>query len=114
MHKNIEDGRKVALITSEMPNRCDELHNFLEHQTKIVITTNLFERVIDNPNVCLVINFTAPIYNEKPDVKVYEYQAGRTGRFGKPGAVLTFVEPRSVDIFKRYLRFELRVHTTEI
>lgn len=114
MHKRIQNGREVALITSETRNRRNALHNFLNNQTKIVITTNLFERAIDNPNVSLVINYTTPMKNEVPDSKVYKYRAGRAGRFGKPGKVLTFVDRNLAEDVERCLRFELGLRVIEI
>jgi superfamily II DNA/RNA helicase len=69
------------------PQRKRALQNFKEDRVKVLIATDVAARGLDIPNVSHVINFDQP--NTYQD---YIHRIGRTGRGGKRGTALTFVE----------------------
>lgn len=69
------------------PQRKRALQNFKDDRVKILIATDVAARGLDIPNVSHVINFDQP--NTYQD---YVHRIGRTGRGGKRGSALTFVE----------------------
>ena len=59
----------------------------------MLVTTNVTARGIDGEDVNLVINFDLPINQDgTPDFVTYLHRIGRTGRFGKTGVAINFVE----------------------
>ncbi len=69
------------------PQRRRALQNFKDNRVKVLIATDVAARGLDIPNVSHVINFDQP--NTYQD---YVHRIGRTGRGGKRGNALTFVE----------------------
>jgi ATP-dependent RNA helicase RhlE len=69
------------------PQRKRALQNFKDDRVKVLIATDVAARGLDIPNVSHVINFDQP--NTYQD---YVHRIGRTGRGGKRGSALTFVE----------------------
>lgn len=63
------------------------LKSFKEDEVKILIATDVAARGLDVPNVSHVINYDLPSTYED-----YIHRIGRTGRGGKLGKALTFVE----------------------
>jgi superfamily II DNA/RNA helicase len=63
------------------------LKSFKENRAKILIATDVAARGLDVPNVSHVINYDLPSTYED-----YIHRIGRTGRGGKLGKALTFVE----------------------
>ena len=62
------------------------LKAFKDHRAKILVATDVAARGLDIPNVSHVINFDIPeSYDD------YVHRIGRTGRGGKKGKALTFV-----------------------
>ena len=57
---------------------------------------------IDIEQVTVVVNFDLPVdMNGQADCETYLHRIGRTGRFGKSGLAINFVDgPRSMDIMK--------------
>ncbi len=69
------------------PQRKRALQNFKDDRVKVLVATDVAARGLDIPNVSHVINFDQP--NSYQD---YVHRIGRTGRGGKRGSALTFVE----------------------
>lgn len=69
------------------PQRKRALQNFKDDRVKIMVATDVAARGLDIPNVSHVINFDQP--NSYQD---YVHRIGRTGRGGKRGNALTFIE----------------------
>lgn len=69
------------------PQRKRALQNFKDDRVKVLIATDVAARGLDIPNVSHVINFDQP--NTYQD---YVHRIGRTGRGGKRGSALTFIE----------------------
>lgn len=45
--------------------------------------------------VTLVVNYDIPLnFHKRPDCETYLHRIGRTGRFGKPGLAINFVDGR--------------------
>lgn len=69
------------------PQRKRALQNFKDDRVKVLVATDVAARGLDIPNVSHVINFDQP--NTYQD---YVHRIGRTGRGGKRGSALTFIE----------------------
>ncbi|MCC7371250.1 MAG: DEAD/DEAH box helicase [Chloroflexi bacterium] len=71
------------------------LRGFRGGQTEVLVATDVAARGLDIPEVSHVINFDIP-----PDPEYYVHRIGRTGRYGRRGAAITFVNPREMRILK--------------
>ncbi|PIK52946.1 putative ATP-dependent RNA helicase DDX19A isoform X1 [Apostichopus japonicus] len=62
-----------------------------------------FHTGIDIEQVTLVINFDLPVdMSGEPDVETYLHRIGRTGRFGKSGLAINFIDgPRTMKKLQR-------------
>ncbi|XP_003742144.1 DEAD-box helicase Dbp80 [Galendromus occidentalis] len=93
-----ELGQSVSMLTGDldMEERVQTIERFRSGIEKVMVTTNLCARGIDIEQVSLVVNFDLPV-NEKgdPDFETYLHRIGRTGRFGKTGVAINFVNPNS-------------------
>ncbi|XP_063677835.1 ATP-dependent RNA helicase DDX19A-like [Bolinopsis microptera] len=96
LKKMAEDGHAVAMLTSDISieDRLVTLNRFREGREKVLITTNVCARGIDIEQVTVVINFDLPIVHGSgtPDMETYLHRIGRTGRFGKKGIAINFVD----------------------
>ena len=93
--KMAKEGHAVALITGEshIEQRVAILNRFRDSKEKLLITTNLCARRIDIEQVTLVVNYDIPTdATGKPDCETYLHRIGRTGRFGKSGIAINFVD----------------------
>lgn len=82
-------GFKVAAIhgNKTQGQRQRAIQQFKNHEIQILIATDIVSRGLDIDNVSHVINYDAPeSYDD------YIHRIGRTGRAGKKGIALTFVE----------------------
>lgn len=71
--------------------RTKAIKNFKSGQIQIMVATDVAARGIDIDNIALVINYHIPGSKES-----YVHRIGRTGRAGKLGQALTFVEKASL------------------
>eukprot|EP00331_Platyophrya_macrostoma_P001846 CAMPEP_0176424136 /NCGR_PEP_ID=MMETSP0127-20121128/10673_1 /TAXON_ID=938130 /ORGANISM="Platyophrya macrostoma, Strain WH" /LENGTH=479 /DNA_ID=CAMNT_0017805167 /DNA_START=28 /DNA_END=1467 /DNA_ORIENTATION=- len=101
MHKalNDEDFKSYVLhagLTNE--ERDKAIKFFLKGDLKVLITTNLLSRGIDNKSVGFVINADVPLKYDPVtrqrsiDYECYLHRVGRTGRFGHKGIALNLVD----------------------
>ena len=65
--------------------RAKSLTNFRQGKAKFLLTTDVAARGLDIPDLPAVINFDLP-----RDGETYTHRAGRTGRMGKVGTVISF------------------------
>ena len=65
------------------------MNKFRNGQIGILVATDVAARGLDITGVSHVINFDLP-----QETDSYVHRIGRTGRAGKEGLALTFVEPR--------------------
>jgi superfamily II DNA/RNA helicase len=85
----INKGFKAASIhgNKTQGQRARALEQFKQNQVHILLATDVASRGLDIDNVTHVINYDAPeTYDD------YVHRIGRTGRAGKKGTALTFVE----------------------
>ncbi len=85
----IERGFKAAAIhgNKSQNQRQRALQDFKDNNLQVLIATDVASRGIDIKDVTHVINYDAPTSYDD-----YVHRIGRTGRAGKPGIALTFVE----------------------
>lgn len=85
----IERGFKVSAIhgNKSQNQRLKALQEFKDNRLQVLIATDVASRGLDIEDVTHVINYDAPTSYEE-----YIHRIGRTGRAGKPGIALTFVE----------------------
>lgn len=73
------------------------MNEFKAGKIKILLSTNLISRGIDNRKVGIVINLDLPYFYENSkkmgiDMETYLHRVGRTGRYGDKGIALNIVE----------------------
>ena len=91
------EGHSVASLTGalEGEERDKVFARFRSGEAKVLITTNVMSRGIDVQTVTMVINYDIPeTVDHQPDYETYLHRIGRTGRFGRTGAALSFVHDR--------------------
>ena len=91
------EGHRVASLTGalEGQQRDDVFNKFRTGDAKVLITTNVLSRGIDVQTVTMVVNYDIPDDGRGgPDYETYLHRIGRTGRFGRTGAALSFVHDR--------------------
>lgn len=89
------EGHQVSVLHGEMEgaDRDKVLDDFRTNRTRILITTNVLARGIDILQISLVINFDLPLDKDsKPDPETYLHRIGRSGRFGRAGIAINFVD----------------------
>jgi ATP-dependent RNA helicase DeaD len=86
--KLAQRGYKSAAIHGDMSQalRNKVLSQFKKEQISILVATDVAARGIDISDVTHVINFTLP-----EDQESYVHRIGRTGRAGKEGTAITFI-----------------------
>ncbi|KAL7753189.1 RNA helicase required for poly(A+) mRNA export [Sorochytrium milnesiophthora] len=79
------------------------MKDFREGRSKVLIATNVLARGIDIPQVNLVVNYDMPtLPGQQPDYESYVHRIGRTGRFGRQGVSINFIDsPRAQDMQNR-------------
>lgn len=93
-----KEGHAIAHIHGAFePSERDRiLEQFRKGEAKVLITTNVLARGIDVSTVSMVINYDIPMLvdNKTPDLETYIHRIGRTGRFGRVGVSVSFVNDR--------------------
>jgi ATP-dependent RNA helicase RhlE len=78
------------------------LDGFKRGQHRVLVATDIAARGIDVSNITVVVNFDLP---DNPED--YVHRIGRTGRAGRDGLAITFVEPqqaRDVQVIERLIK----------
>jgi ATP-dependent RNA helicase RhlE len=85
----IRRGIRAAVIhgNKSQGQRQRALEQFKNNQISVLIATDVASRGLDIPDVSHVINYDMPA-----TIEDYTHRIGRTGRAGKSGVALTFVE----------------------
>ena len=74
------------------------LERFKDHQLTLLLATDLVARGIDIDHLECVINYDLP-----RDKEIYTHRAGRTGRMGREGYVITLItHPEELITLKKY------------
>jgi len=96
-----ENGYETSCLHGEIPplRRKFELEKFKKRKAKILVTTDLIARGLDFPFVYLVINFDFP-----GNVSDYIHRAGRTGRAGRKGFVISFFRKYNMQLIDEIKR----------
>jgi len=97
----------VSAMHGDMPQkeRNEIMREFRSGQTRVLISTDVWARGLDVPQVSLVINYDLPNNRE-----LYIHRIGRSGRYGRKGVAINFV--RNDDI--RILRDIEQYYSTQI
>jgi superfamily II DNA/RNA helicase len=85
----VDRGFKATPLHGDMAQEARErsLNNFRSGKKDILVATEVAARGIDVDDVSHVINYSVP-----EDEKAYLHRIGRTGRAGKTGIAVTFVD----------------------
>ena len=90
---------EILLGDMEIQDRMDIMSEFKQGKVRILLTTNLISRGIDNRKIGLVINLDMPVVYNKDrsaprviDKETYFHRVGRTGRFGDYGLALNVID----------------------
>lgn len=84
-------------MSQAMRNRV--IKDFRDSKYKVLVATDVAARGIDVNNLTHVVNYSFP-----EDEDSYVHRIGRTGRAGKKGVAITFVERGQLDRVKRLAR----------
>merc|ERR1719384_283286 len=86
-----ESGVPVTAIHGErtQQEREEALHAFRTGANPVLVATDVAARGLDIPNVALVVNFDMP-----KQLDDYVHRIGRTGRAGRKGVAIAFVNER--------------------
>merc|ERR1712110_1103764 len=86
-----ETGVKVTAIHGDrsQSERESALHAFKSGANPVLVATDMGARGLDIPNVSLVVNFDLP-----KQLDDYVHRIGRTGRAGRKGVAIAFVNER--------------------
>ncbi|EPS41396.1 hypothetical protein H072_4716 [Dactylellina haptotyla CBS 200.50] len=123
LHKRMaEDGHTVSSLHGafEGTERDRIIDDFRFGRSKVLITTNVIARGIDIASVNLVVNYDLPTLADgrTPDFETYLHRIGRTGRFGRVGASVSFVQDQlswqQMDAIQRHFNCVMtRVDTSD-
>ncbi|KAJ3365613.1 RNA helicase required for poly(A+) mRNA export [Allomyces javanicus] len=89
------EGHQVSMITGDLlpADRDQVMADFRSGKSKVLIATNVLARGIDVPQINLVVNYDLPVDEAgRPDLEVYVHRIGRTGRFGRSGVSINFID----------------------
>ena len=109
------EGFPVGLISGDLTveERNEVIRKFREGEQRVLIATNVIARGIDVDQVTVVINYDLPLDPETHDIdyETYLHRIGRTGRFGKFGLAISFVDsPKTLSmIIKLEKHFEKKI-----
>jgi translation initiation factor 4A len=86
----------VSFMHADMPQseREQVMKTFRSGMSRVLITTDLLSRGIDVQHVSIVINFDLPSRNNKES---YLHRIGRSGRYGRKGVSINFVQKTDVE-----------------
>ncbi|AMB99179.1 hypothetical protein AWM75_03785 [Aerococcus urinaehominis] len=95
-----------ALLTGDMSDRQRQqaISQFRQGRLTYLLTTDLAARGLDFPKLPYVIQ-----YDPAQDQAQYVHRAGRTGRAGQPGTVLSLVNERSLRQLKQILPDDIKL-----
>eukprot|EP01042_Synura_sphagnicola_P002399 gene2399-2879_t len=96
-----QEGRRVVVgaLTEDMglDERADAMAGLRDGSTDVLVCTDIAARGIDVPELSVVIQMSLP-----KSIEGYIHRAGRVGRLGRPGKVITLVGAEEEFVAKRY------------
>jgi len=107
----VADSNSVSILHGDLlPEERDfTVEKFKTADTKILVTTDVFSRGMDIPQVNLIINFDLPYYEDKLLLETYIHRIGRSGRFGRTGFVIDMIGGGKE--FKDYIQIQEELKT---
>lgn len=99
--KFYHDHVSAASLTSDLRQvqREKALADFRQGRIRLLLTTDVAARGLDIPKLPAVINYDLP-----SEVNEYVHRAGRTGRMGEPGQVISLGDDHDLRDLKKLLR----------
>lgn len=91
------EGHLCSVLHGGLENKQRDqlIDDFRDGKSKVLITTNVLARGIDIASVSMVVNYDVPFdQNGNPDPSTYLHRIGRTGRFGRLGVSISFVDDK--------------------
>jgi len=79
----------------EQKNRDGVMKKFRAGESRVLISTDIWARGLDVPQVSLVINYDLPNTRE-----LYIHRIGRSGRYGRKGVAINFVKADDIGILR--------------
>lgn len=88
-----KDLNSVAILHGDLSSEERDLavHKFKTSDCKILVTTDVFSRGMDIPQVNLIINYDLPYRQSELLIETYIHRIGRSGRFGRSGFVIDMI-----------------------
>jgi len=95
--KMLENNFTVSAMHGEMEQSEREriMKEFRAGNSRVLITTDVWARGLDVPQVSLVINYDLPNNRE-----LYIHRIGRSGRYGRKGVAINFVKADDIRILR--------------
>jgi ATP-dependent RNA helicase CshB len=92
-----EHVENVAMVHGDIPARARKqiMRRIKDHEFQYVVCSDIAARGIDIPDVSHVINYQFP-----KDLSFYTHRAGRTGRIGKTGIVISLFDSKEEGIIQ--------------
>ena len=92
-----EHVENVAMVHGDIPARARKqiMRRIKDHEFQFVVCSDIAARGIDIPDVSHVINYQFP-----KDLSFYTHRAGRTGRIGKTGIVISLFDSKEEGIIQ--------------
>lgn len=87
----------VSCMHGDLPQRerCQIMAEFRAGESRVLITTDVWARGLDVPQVSLIINYDLPNNRE-----LYIHRIGRSGRYGRKGVSINFVKNEDIRILR--------------
>lgn len=86
---------KVLIFAQKVANFCNIVFCHLCFFSRVLISTDVWARGLDVPQVSLVINYDLPNNRE-----LYIHRIGRSGRYGRKGVAINFVKSDDIRILR--------------
>ena len=95
------DGFKADALNGDMSQAARErtFGRFKERKINVLVATDVAARGLDVREITHVVNYSLPMNPEQ-----YIHRIGRTGRMGKKGKAITFLEPGEIGRFRGIAR----------
>jgi len=92
-----ENNFTVSCMHGDLPQRerCQIMAEFRAGESRVLITTDVWARGLDVPQVSLIINYDLPNNRE-----LYIHRIGRSGRYGRKGVSINFVKNEDIRILR--------------